>query len=61
MILRIPLSSVPITFDIYVTTIIMVVSILGTIYIAGKLFRVSTLMMGKKPSWSEIVYWIKKA
>ncbi|KAA3609901.1 MAG: ABC transporter permease [Calditrichaeota bacterium] len=61
MILRIPLSSVAISADIYITTFIMIFSIAATIYIAGKLFRVTTLMQGKKPSWNEIVYWIKNA
>lgn len=61
MILRIPLSSVPITLDIYVTTIIMVVSIAFIIVIAGRLFRVTTLMQGKRPTFKEIIYWIKNS
>lgn len=61
MILRIPLSSVPVTMDIYITTTIMLISIIMIIFIAGKLFRVSTLMQGKKPNWNEILFWIKKA
>jgi len=61
MILRIPLSSVPVTTDIFFTTIIMVVSIILIIVIAGKLFRVTTLMQGKKPSFKEIIYWIRNA
>jgi len=61
MILRIPLSPVSITGDIYITVIIMVFSIVAIIFIAGKLFRVTTLMQGKKPGFSEILYWIKNA
>jgi len=61
MILRIPLSSVPITLDIYVTTIIMIVSIALIIVIAGRLFRVTTLMQGKRPTFKEILYWIKNS
>jgi len=61
MILRIPLSSVPITLDIYVTTIIMVISIVLIIFVAGRLFRVTTLMQGKRPAFREIVYWIKNS
>lgn len=61
MILRIPLSSVPITLDIYITTIIMVVSIIVIIIIAGRLFRVTTLMQGKRPTFKEIIYWIKNS
>ena len=61
MILRIPLSSAAISTDIYITTFIMILSIAVAIFIAGKLFRVTTLMQGKKPSWHEIIYWIKNA
>ncbi|MCB0281850.1 MAG: ABC transporter permease [Calditrichae bacterium] len=61
MILRIPLSSVPVTADIIITSSIMVISIIGIIYLAGKLFRVATLMQGKKPNWSEILFWLKKS
>ncbi len=58
MIMRIPLSSQPLTFDIYVTIGVMVVSILLMILIAGKIFRVATLMQGKKPTWKEINQWL---
>lgn len=59
MILRIPLSSTAITTDIYITTGIMVVSILFILFIAGRIFRMATLMQGKKPSWNEIFRWIR--
>ncbi|HED11698.1 MAG TPA: ABC transporter permease [Caldithrix abyssi] len=59
MILRIPLSGQPLTTDIIITTGIMLFSIAVIIWISGRLFRVTTLMMGKKPSWSEIIYWIR--
>ncbi len=59
MIMRIPLSSIPITGDIYLTIIIMLVSILLVILIAGRMFRASTLMQGKRPGFSEIIHWIR--
>ncbi len=61
MILRIPLSSYPITLDIYISSFIMLISIIIMILLAGRLFRVSTLMQGKKPDFKEIMYWLKKA
>jgi ABC-2 type transport system permease protein len=61
MILRIPLSSVPVHTDIVITSIIMFVSIVVIIYIAGKLFRITTLLQDKQPSFKEIIYWIKNA
>ncbi len=59
MIMRIPLSTTPIMFDIYGTIVLMVVSILAMIFIAGRIFRMSTLMVGKKPTPQEIWHWIK--
>ncbi|MEJ2543132.1 MAG: ABC transporter permease [Calditrichaceae bacterium] len=59
MIMRIPISSYPITTDIYITTAIMIVSIVLVTIFSGKIFRVATLMQGKKPTWSEIMYWLK--
>ena len=59
MIMRIPVSSYPLTLDIYITTAIMVVSIILVMVFAGKIFRVATLMQGKKPTWSEIFHWLK--
>lgn len=61
MILRIPLSSTPLTVDIYATIAVMLISILVVILLAGKLFRVSTLMQGKRPTWQEIIYWLKQS
>ena len=59
MIMRIPLSTSPIMFDIYGTIILMILSIAVMIFIAGRIFRVSTLMIGKKPTPQEIWHWIK--
>lgn len=61
MILRIPLSPEPLTTDIIITTIIMFVFIIIVVFIAGKVFRVSTLLSGKKHQIKDIVNWIKKS
>ena len=58
MILRIPLSSTPIITDIWITTVIMVVSIIIVILLAGKLFRLTALLQGKKPTLKEIWFWV---
>ena len=59
MIMRIPLSSVPIDLDIYITVAIMAVSIFLVILIAGRVFRVAALLQGKRASFSEIWHWLK--
>jgi len=61
MILRIPLSDQPLTTDIWITVIIMTVAILLTIGVAARLFRVTMLMLGKKPTWTEVLYWIRRS
>jgi|GEM_PF-1427466 len=59
MIMRIPLSSASIIMDIYITTVIMIGSIILVIFAAGRIFRMATLMQGKKISWSELLRWIR--
>jgi ABC-2 type transport system permease protein len=59
MIMRIPLSSQPIQLDILITIAIMLGSILFVVVFAGRIFRVATLMQGKKPTWTEVFKWLK--
>ncbi len=59
MIMRIPLSSVSLTMDIYITVGIMIISIIAMILIAGRTFRVATLMQGKRASLTELLQWIR--
>lgn len=59
MIMRIPLSAGPIVMDIYITIIILIISIIGIILVAGKIFRVATLMQGKRPTLTELIQWMK--
>ncbi len=61
MIIRIPLSAESLTNEIYLTTIVMLLSNVIVIYIAAKIFRMATLMQGKKPTWSEMFYWLRKS
>jgi ABC-2 type transport system permease protein len=53
MILRTPLGNPP-PMDYYLSIGIMLVSILISIYFAGKLFQVGSLLYGKKPGFKEI-------
>ncbi len=55
MIMRIFLSSGPLTTEIYITTGILLVSIVAMVFIAARIFRMAILMYGKKFSWKEIV------
>jgi len=54
MILRIPLGSPPVE-DYYISIGIMIISILLAIILAGRLFKVGSLIYGKKPTFREII------
>jgi len=54
MIMRIFLSSATMTTEIYLTTGILLVSIIGMVFIAARIFRLAILMYGKKLSWKEV-------
>ncbi len=58
MALRIPIL-MPSTFDIAATLIILILSTIVMMWIAGKIFRVAILSYGKRPSMGEILRWVK--
>lgn len=53
MILRTPLGNPP-PVDYVISVAIMIISIIISIFFAGKLFRIGSLLYGKKPSFREI-------
>lgn len=54
MIMRIFLSSAAMTTEIYLTTGILLISIVGMVFLAARIFRLAILMYGKKLSWKEV-------
>jgi ABC-2 type transport system permease protein len=56
MVARIPFG-VP-AWQIILSMVIMLVTILGTIWMAGKIYRTGILMYGKKVNLKEIVKWL---
>lgn len=57
MMARLPFG-VPI-WQIILSIGILILSFIGTTWIAGKIYRTGILMYGKKPSWAEIFKWLK--
>lgn len=57
MMVRIPFD-VPV-WQIAVSLALLALTIVGTIYLSAKIYRIGILMYGKKPSWKEIVKWLK--
>jgi len=46
-------------WQILISFVIMILSIWGSLWVCGRIFRVGILMYGKKPNLPEIVKWIK--
>lgn len=57
MMVRIPFG-VPI-FELALSMTILVIGIVSSIWLSSKIYRVGILMYGKKPSYKEVLRWIK--
>ncbi len=57
MMSRMALTEVP-TYQILLSIFILIASFLGTVWVAGKIYRVGILMYGKKPSVKEMLKWV---
>ncbi len=55
---RILLEAAPL-WQVLLSLVIMVVSIWGSLWLCGRIFRVGILMYGKKPNLPEVVKWIR--
>ena len=58
MALRIPIQ-MPDTTEIAATIILMLMSILMSMWVAGRVFRIAILATGKRPRLKEIVEWVR--
>jgi ABC-2 type transport system permease protein len=59
MLLRFKIAPIPL-IDIIITLTIMFVSIIVTLKIAAKVFRIGILSYGKKPTLKELIQWSKE-
>ncbi len=57
MMARLP-QGVP-TWQVLTSLAILYVSFIGTVWLAGKIYRTGILMYGKKTSWREIFKWLR--
>jgi len=57
MMVRLPFG-VP-TWQIVLSLLILVLSFIGTTWMAGKIYRTGILMYGKKVTWKEMWKWVK--
>jgi ABC-2 type transport system permease protein len=58
MFMRLPITTPPL-WEIGLSLMILVLSIIGVTWIAGKIFRTGILLTGKRPSLDEIFRWIR--
>ena len=57
MLMRIPFG-VP-TWQIILSIFILLITFIGILWFAAKIYRVGILMYGKKPTWKELIKWLK--
>ena len=57
MLMRIPFG-VPF-YQIALSIALLFATFIGIVWIASKIYRVGILMYGKKPTWKELLKWLK--
>ncbi|MBP9584772.1 MAG: ABC transporter permease, partial [Bacteroidales bacterium] len=58
MMARIPFGDVPL-WELALSLALLLGTFLFMTYVSAKIYRVGILMYGKKPSWKEIIKWLK--
>ncbi|MDX9758921.1 MAG: ABC transporter permease [Bacteroidota bacterium] len=58
MFMRLPITTPP-AWEIALSLLILVLSIIAVTWVAGKIFRTGILLTGKRPSLDEIVRWLR--
>mgnify|MGYP000326090392 CR=1 FL=1 len=61
MIMKISQIGVPLTSEIYLTSALLFVSIIGMVFVAAKIFRMGILMYGKKFTLTEIMRLLRSS
>jgi ABC-2 type transport system permease protein len=60
MFLRIVVLTPPL-WQIALSILLMVAAIWGVLWLSGRIYRVGILMYGKKPTFPELVRWVRHA
>lgn len=58
MMARIPFG-IP-TWEIILSLVLLYISVAAMAWVAGKIYRVGVFMHGKKPSFKELMSWIRQ-
>lgn len=46
-------------WEIITSITVLYISFIGTVWLSAKIYRVGILMYGKKPSWKELIKWVR--
>jgi len=57
MLLRLSLTEVP-WYEIAASILLLILTFLGCVWMAGRIYRIGILMYGKKPSFKELFRWV---
>ena len=57
MIARIPFG-IP-WWEVVVSLVMLYATFVGVVWLAARIFRVGIFMHGKRPSWRELLQWLK--
>jgi ABC-2 type transport system permease protein len=60
MVMRLPIQ-MPTIWEIVGTIAVLIVSVWGMMWVAGKVFRTAILVYGKRPTLSELYRWLRAA
>jgi len=60
MVMRLPIQ-MPATWEILSTILLLILSVWGMMWVAGKIFRTAILVYGKRPSLGELFRWLRAA
>jgi len=58
MLVRISMESVSL-WEVLLSMFLLIITFVGTTWVAGKIYRTGILMYGKKASWKEMFKWLK--
>jgi ABC-2 type transport system permease protein len=60
MLLRLAMSPPPPAWQVLVSVVTLIVTTIGVVWAAGRIFRVGLLMQGKPPNLPELIRWIRQ-
>ena len=59
MLVRVAIGGEGMVWQVILSMCLLVITFIATTWLAGRIYRIGILMYGKKPSYKEIIKWIK--